>query len=361
MRTSVALCGFIGLALNCRSPVKESTPENVGRKVNCQIGISKSTRDSIEIRGTVAPPVDRDVQLSSQVAGRITQVDVKEGDPVTLGQVVARVEAAPLADLVAQSQAMIERSAAETQNSETVLSRARQTFERGIAARQEVDDAIARLATSKASQVEAKTSAALAQRQLSRAQIRSPIKGVVIKIWRRLGELVDGTSSTPIVEIADVDSLELLADVPAQDLLGLQKDAAAQTQFSALASQTFLGRVKQISPAVDKTSGLGWVRVTIQIGDETKVPVGLFGKSRVEKGPTRDALFVPSAALRNAIGDAAEVVVCSPDGRALVKPVIVGAAQADVIEIVKGLSADEHVVTDFPLGLSDHDLLEVTR
>jgi RND family efflux transporter MFP subunit len=361
MRSFFALWGFIGLALNCRSPVKDSAPENVGRKVNCQAGISKSTRDSIEIRGTVAPPVDRDVQLSSQVAGRITQVDVKEGDPVTLGQVVARVEAAPLADLVAQSQAMIDRSAAETQNSETVLARARQTFERGIAARQEVDDAIARLATSKASQVEAKTSAALAQRQLSRAQIRSPIKGVVIKVWRRLGELVDGTSSTPILEIADVDKLELLADVPSQDLLGLQKDAVAQTQFFALASRTFSGRVEQISPAVDKISGLGWVRVTIPIDDATRLPVGLFGKSRVETGPARDALFAPSTALRNAIGAVAEVVVCGQDGRAQIKPVVIGSAQGDVTEIVHGLSADERVVTDFPLGLTENELLEVTR
>jgi len=321
---------------------------------------ARTTTDRIEVRGTVQPLANRDVQVAPQASGRLLAVKVREGDAVTLGQEVARIDDGPLIDSVRQAEAGVARARADRENAETTLVRVQRVYERGIAPKQEADDAVARSAAARAAEAEAEATARQARRQLDRAVVKAPLAGVVLKVWKRPGELVDGTTATAVLEIADVSSLELVADVPAQDLVRLRRDAVATVDFPPIPPLHATGTVSLVSPTVDRVTGVGAVRIALA-PSSTSPPVGVYGIGRIDTGGTRAALFVPGVAVRASIGRDGEIVACGTDGRAHVKKVRLGSTEGASVELVEGLGANDRVAIEPVLGLAEGDPLEEVR
>ncbi len=313
------------------------------------------------------------------MAGRIVQLLVREGDRVAAGQPLARIDDAPLVDQAKEASAVLARVGAERRNAEATRARVQRVFEHGIAARQEVDDAVTRADTARAAEAEADSAAKRARRQVERATVRSPLEGVVVRVLRRPGELVDGTPATPILEVANPEKLELVADVPAANLVRVARGAEATVRVPALPTAAWTGMVSAVSPAVDRATGLGTVRVSIVrpgpptgaakspkpaadpsgAAEPPRPPIGVLGVARIVTGRPRPALAVPARALRAGVGDEAEIVLCGGDGLAHVRRVRRGSAAGDFVEI-SGLAAGDQVALD-PLGLGDGAPIEIQR
>ena len=236
--------------------------------VKCAPVQSATVTDSIEVRGTVAPLPDRDAQVAPQVGGRILRVEVREGDTVAAGQIVARIDDAPLVDAAHQADAALARARAELQNAQTTLARVRRVFEHGIAARQEVDDAAAKEASARAAEIEAEAAARQAHRQIERATVHSPLTGVVLKVLRKPGELVDGTPATPVVEIADTSELEArgescLPRISCVSAVGRRPPSSSPP----CPNDEFKASVARVAPSVDRATGIGTVRIAIARSD----------------------------------------------------------------------------------------------
>ncbi|HEY2730038.1 MAG TPA: efflux RND transporter periplasmic adaptor subunit [Polyangia bacterium] len=339
---------------------KEVAEEATKRKVRCAPAEAATLTDTLELHGTVSPLPDKDAQVAAQVGGRLLQILVREGDVVALGVPVARIDAAPLADEARAAAAGVARTRAEARNAEATAARVRRVFEHGIAARQEVDDATAREATTAAALSEAEAAAHRAERQVERATVRSPLAGVVIRIFRRAGELVDGTPATPIVEVADPSRLELRADATAGDLVRVTKGQAAEVVIAALPGASWTGAVSAVSPAVDRATGLGVARVTLDLGAGPRPPIGVLGTARVGAGSARRTVVVPKEAVRSGAGAEVEVVLCGADGLAHVRRLARGGAAGAKVE-APGLAAGQEVVVEPVIGVADGEALEVTR
>ena len=298
---SAVFVAALGMALaGCRH--KELAPEATKRSVRCAVARATTITDVIELRGTVSPLPDRDAQIAPQVAGRVLQVQVREGDAVTVGQPVARIDSAALVDEARAAEAAVARTRAELKNAEATSARVQRVFEHGIAARQEVDDATARAASATAAQNEAESASRRAQRQVERAIVRSPLKGVVVRIFRRPGELVDGTPATPIVEVADASRLELDADATASDLVRLRKGQKADLTVGCPAigglDRHCLGRLTGRRPG-------DWPRRRpdrADLADRPRPPIGVLGTARVSTGESRQTVVVPKEAARTGPG-----------------------------------------------------------
>ena len=229
------------VCLACQKSEPQAEPTK--RRVRCAAVTSMTVADTIQLTGTIAALPDRDAQVAAQVPGRIVKVLVREGDVVKAGQLLARVDDGPLGDDARAAQASLARTDAEVKNAEATATRVQRVFERGIAARQEVDDAVARAEAARATRSEADATARRATRQLGRAAVTSPLAGTVVKVFRRPGELVDGTPGTPIVEIADPSRLELVADTTASDLVRARVGQPAVITVGALPATSWTGAV----------------------------------------------------------------------------------------------------------------------
>ena len=306
--------------------------------------------EDIAVRGTITAVPNEDVKVSALVPGRVNAVTVAEGDSVRQGQVLAELERQPLEDQQRQATAAVEQARAQVENARLNLQRNQQLFDRGIAAGKEVEDSRAQMATAQSALEQANAALSTANRNVERATVRAPIAGQVVKRTVSVGEQVDGTAGQPIVEIANLDRVELAANVPAQYLGRVKVGQAASLSTDAFPDRMFAGSVLAIAPAVDATSNAGLVRVRIA-NAERLLKVGMFAEARIVLSQRQNALVVPPAAVVRT-GDGAAVYVVSGD-TAQRTAVTTGIEKPDAVEILTGLREGQTVLTSSVYGLGD--------
>ena len=325
--------------------------------VRCVPTSREAIDESIQLRGHLEPPPGGDLPLASQVAGRIVDVLVHEGQTVTAGQVVADVDDLATRDAVRQAEAALAQASATALNSKATLERTHALVGRGIAARQELDDATAKSENDQQSVAASRAALDLARRTLGRVQVRSAFGGVVTKLWRGAGAIVDGTAATPIAQVAAAAGAEFVADATEADLRRVRVGSKA---LVLLASDTpeFEGTVRAVSSSLDAPTGLGTVRIAL-----TTAPtllMGAHGRVTIATAHRDAVLSVPSEALRGSLSDGAEVVVCA-DNLAKIRTIVVGYRDQHRLEVLSGLVEGEAVAVDHVLGLDDGTKLSVLR
>src|SRR5262249_32011617 len=160
--------------------------------------------------------------VSPLVAGRVAEIQVVEGDPVSKGALLARLDASTLRDQYRQAKATLDNASANRD-------REKRLFEHGIAARKEWEDAEKDFTVAQA----ALDTAAV---QVARTEIRSPISGVVVKRFVNVGEQVDGTAAQPVVQVANYDPVELMANLQAGFLASVKEGQEADVKTDAFGS-----------------------------------------------------------------------------------------------------------------------------
>jgi RND family efflux transporter MFP subunit len=320
--------------------------------VHCVKPTREAIEETVSLRGRIEPPSGGDLAVAPQVAGRVVSLSVREGDTVAAGDVVASIDDAPTRDVARQSGATLAQARAADVNAAATLERTRQLVARGIAARQELEDAIAKAEAARQAVAAAAAGDDSARRTLGRVQVRTGVAGRVTKVFRGAGALVDGTPATPLLQLAASSGAELVADVPQRDLFRLAEGQHAHGALAGADSMLLEGTVRTRPRALDAATGLGSVRITLTSDAARDLPVGAFGHVRVDTGRRENALVVPQAALRGAISDGAELVVCAGD-KAAIKIVTVGYRDDKRVEIVSGIGPDDEVAIDHLLALED--------
>ncbi len=333
--------------------------------VACEPARLAAASDDVVLRGTVGVPPDRDAVVAPAASGRLLEVKVREGDRVKAGDVLATVDDPTLGPAVRESEAATAAARANLVNADAALARVKRLFDQGIAPRRDVEDAEAKRASAAAEVAAAGARGDLAHHQQSRARVTAPIAGVVVHVLRRAGELVDGTPATPVVEIADPATLEIRADVPANQLVRIREGTAVEIDLDALPGTPLHGAIVFVSPAVDPATSLGTVRAKLEPpapGADVQLKLGLAGRIVITVARREGVVQVPAVAVRRSTEGGEEIVVCAKkgdDAKAEVRAIKVGARNGDVVEITDGVKVGELVVTQHMVGLEDGATLEL--
>ncbi len=350
-----AACGLLLLVLvpGCG---KQAAEEGSGAEVPTIVAdVGKVARQDLVdvrvVRGTVAALPNEDVRISALVPGRVMMLRVAEGDAVTAGQVVAEIDPRPLEDQKRQAAAAVTQAKATLENARLNLERNDRLFKRGIAAGKEVEDARTAQAAAEAGLESANAALDTADRQIARTKVASPIAGIVVKRLVSVGEQVDGTAAQPLLEVANLDVVELAANVPSEQLGAVRPGQAAEVVSDAYKDQVFPGTVVAIAPAVDPATNTALARIRVA-NSARLLKVGMYAQARVAVGERKGALIVPpSAVARNEDGEAAVYVVAGD--LALRVPVKVGLETNDAVEILSGVSAGQSVLVSGVHGLGE--------
>jgi len=346
-RNLIAVAVMLGCG--CKHAAEEEAAEKpAAAAVTCAPVEAAEIEDIVDVSGVVAPPPKLDAMVSSPIAGRVAQVAVDEGDHVAAGALLALIEDPALPAGSLEAKANVAAAQATKIAADQDVTRQERLVASGIGARKDLDDAKAKAAAAAAELDAARARSGLATSQLSRREIRSPRAGVVLHLYRKVGETVDGTGATPIAEVADISTLELHAQVAPQMLSRIAENMPARVRVLGLDAPV-AGTVTRVAPAVNATTLLGLVRVTL--ASSTGIKVGTSGSAQisVEKRP---GIRVPASALRRSMVGEDEVVVCK-GGVVHVQEVKVGARDERGVAILEGLAAGDRIVTDHALGLED--------
>ncbi len=356
-RFRFACAGLALLALAAACGGKEDTEEEVKPAevptISAEVG--KVTRQDVTsilvVRGTITAVPNEDVKVSALVPGRVVAVHVAEGDSVRAGQVVAAIDRRILEDQRRQAAAAVNQAKAALENARLNLERTERLFQRGIAAGKEVEDARAQMAAAQASVDQSSAALDTATRQLDRTEVTSPIAGQVVKRLVAVGEQVDGTAAQPIVEVANLQRVELAANVPAESLGRMRIGDRVAITSDAYPGRTFDGEVVAIAPAVDPATNAGLARVRITNPDRL-LKVGMFAQARVPVEQHRGALTVPPSAISQDEQQAPVVYVVKGD-LAQRTPVKLGLQTPEAVEILSGVSEGQSVLVSSVHGLGE--------
>jgi len=262
------------------------------------------------------------VAKSSEI---ITEILVEEGDLVTKGQVLARLNTEKLRLELAQAEANLKRLQAE-------LERNKRIYEKKMVS----SDVYERLKFDYEAQ---QAAFELAKLQLQYGTITAPIAGVISERMIKVGNMVK--LNEPMFRISDFDPLLAVIHVPETELSKIKSNQPAQIKVDANQQQVFNGRVLRISPIVDSTSGT--FKVTVEVTDpNATLRAGMFGRVNVVYANHKDTLLVDKSALL--AEEDSPTVFKIVDGKAKKQTIKTGFQNGPLVEVLSGLSIGDQVV-----------------
>ncbi len=208
----------------------------------------------------------RTVDISSDVSGRIVELNVDEGDDVEEGQILLRIDQTQFQAAVAQSRAALSQREAQAAQQNASLIQATREYDRmqglwtrdsTLVSRQQVDDAATQVEVSQALFTAAEhgvdqASATLteAEDRLSKTTIRAPISGKVTRLNIELGETaIVGTMNNPgslLLTVSDLSVIEAVMQVDETDVPDISVGDSAALELDAFPDTEFAGTVTEI-------------------------------------------------------------------------------------------------------------------
>ncbi|MBI4578447.1 MAG: efflux RND transporter periplasmic adaptor subunit [Planctomycetes bacterium] len=188
----------------------------------------------------------------------------------------------------------------------------------------------------------------IARRNLARAEIPSPIDGVVLnRLQTRRQYLAAGT---PLLTLGRLDDIEVIAEVLTERVTQVSPGDPVEVFGEAFGARIIAGRVLRVYPAgFKKISSLGVeqqrVNVAVKLDERPeRLGVGYRVYVRIRYAEAPDALVLPRTALFRG-GDGGWQVMIVRDGRTELRSVELGLLNDERAQVVKGLTADDDVVT----------------
>lgn len=287
--------------------------------------------EAVYATGSVEPV--QMARVGPATRGRLTALLVDEGQRVTEGQPMARLDDR-------QTRALAEEAEARARFAQDDLARTRALVTRDIAARATLDraerDAEAARATAEA-----------ARQRLDDHVVRAPAGGVVLRRDGEVGEVVD--TPTTLFWIGEIRPLRVNAEVDEEDIARVMIGQPALLRADAFPGQVLRGEVAQITPRGDTTRKA--YRVRLALPEDTPLMVGMTVEANIVLREETDALLVPPAAValdadsppgRTRRGH----VWLVREGRLERRPVLLGVQGARAVEVLEGLTAGEAVVAE---------------
>jgi len=312
----------------------------------------------------------RKAVVSAKIQGRLADLRVEEGDRVREGELIARLESSDYQAQVQRAQALLQRAEADLAENERLLRQANDLARQQIASRDQVDVADSRVRVAQAAVAQARAEIGYAQAQMQNTRILAPFTGTVVKKMAEVGESVApippgvnlSTSSGAIVALADLDTLEVEADVSESNVGKLGPEQPAEVTVEAFPDRRYRAVLRQIIPTADRTKATVQVKVTILDKDPNLKPEMSAKVTFLEPaqpaaattGPATPVVTVPREAMATRDGKTV-VFVVSGDNTVSARPVTTGGETQGQLIVRSGLSGGEAIVLNPPQALHAGD------
>ena len=342
-RFAAAACVTLTLLLAACAR-KDAAESDAGEKPPTPVIAASTTKASVEpfthtlsaIGSVVARP-GRYAALSAPSATRVARVYVTEGQRVSAGTPLVQFEQMEFNAAASGAQAALSAS-------QLAYDRAERLSREGIVPRKDVEQAAAALAA-------ARSAAVTARRAQQLSMLRSPVSGVVTRMSAALGASVDAGQT--LVEVADPSAFDVVLSLAPTEAAEVHPGARVTLTAGERSGGEAIGAgtVATVGAAVDSGSRSVPIRVTVTTPRRAlRLGESVFGDIAVATRP--NAVVVPAESLVPDEGGY-KVFVVDARGTALAREVEIGGRTATKVEITKGLSGGETVVTKGAFGVED--------
>ncbi|NUQ66646.1 MAG: efflux RND transporter periplasmic adaptor subunit [Pirellulales bacterium] len=236
------------------------------------LGLTHSNPAVAQIEGFTEPHAT--IDLAATENGVVASILVKEGETVSKGQLLATLDTDVLETTLEVARAQmhstgkIDAAQADWRSWQSKLDKLRELRTKGHASQTELERAEADCAIAKARLEMAREDQAISaldykriEAQLERRRIRSPIDGIVLKVFKDAGEAILPTSPN-VLTLVELDPLRARFSVPTPQAASLRPGSSVLVRFPETGRQA-IGAVEFVSPVTDAKSGTVPVAVVL--------------------------------------------------------------------------------------------------
>jgi membrane fusion protein (multidrug efflux system) len=251
----------------------------------------------LEVDYTAGIKAIRNVEIRARVEGYLDQILVDEGQRVSKGQILFKINDEEYKAALNKARAQIKVAEAEAASAQIELDRVRLLVEKNVVTRTELDLAQAKLEIARARIEEARSEEARALLKLSNTEIRSPFDGVVNLIPFKIGSLIrEGDLLTTLSDVSRVYAYYNVSEVEyLEGLAGDKDDSLRRSRVELVLADGSVfpvpGRIETIAGEFDKETGSIALRAVFDNKDYV-LKHGSTGKIRLHRY-IRNALLVP--------------------------------------------------------------------
>ncbi|HEY7924966.1 MAG: efflux RND transporter periplasmic adaptor subunit [Vicinamibacterales bacterium] len=329
----------------------ETTTVAVSRNVEASAGTPILTASGYVV-------ARRKAVVSAKIQGRLSALRVEEGSVVREGETLARLESIDYEAAVARSRAAVQRAEAELAENRRQLRLADDMAKQKVISDDQREAAGSRVRIAEAALAQAAADLSFAEAQLQNTVIRAPFGGVVVKKMAEVGESVApippgvniSTSSGAIVALADLETLEVEADVAEANVAKVASGQPAEVTVEAIPDRRYKAVLRQVIPTADRTKATVMVKVTILDKDKDLKPemsakVTFLEPEKKEKpdaAAAQPVVLVPRSAV--ATRDGKPTVFLVREGKAQARAVVLGTERQGQVIVQDGLAGGETIV-----------------
>jgi len=298
------------------APTKKTLRVRAHRVVPTQL------TERLATTGTVR--ANEEVEIVSEISGKISDIHFKEGSQVAAGQLLLKIDDS---ELLADRQRAVYR----VELAERAEARQQQLLDDGVISSETYDVALGELNVLRAE-------LQLIEAQLLKTEIRAPFGGVIGLRWVSPGSYL--SSQTRIASLNDLDPVKLDFSVPERYSALMRVGDEMSFRVEGF-DRTFPGTIYAVEPSVDATTRSLRVRARCPNSDGALIP-GVFANVDLVLRSISDALTVPSIAVIPELGG--KKVFVFEDGAAQPRTVESGIRSESVVQITSGLAEGDIVI-----------------
>jgi HlyD family secretion protein len=286
--------------------------------------------EKVQATGAVQPLLQ--VNVGSQVNGRVTDVLVDFNSVVKKGAVLAIIDPTLYGAQVSQTQAQLLAQRAQLESSKASLAVSKTTFERlqrlvaqNLASQQDLDTARGQYDVAVANAASQQAQIAAIQAQLTQSvsnvnftKLYSPVDGVVVSRAIDPGATVVASFQSPTLFVIaqDLRQMRVMADVDEADVGKLREGMDAEAVVDAFPGETFNGRVSQVRFSPNTVQGVVTYSAVVEVANpEEKLRPGMTATVTIKTREVKGIPRLPNAALRYK-----PTPPTGPDGKPLPQP-----------------------------------------
>jgi membrane fusion protein (multidrug efflux system) len=290
--------------------------------------------------------------ITPKVQGYLLTRNYAEGFFVHKGQLLYEIDPRPFVASLDQAKAQVAVAVAQQTEAENNVTRDRPLAEQHAIPQKQLDTDISTLAATTAQVNAAKANMVQAELNLSWTKVLSPIDGLAGVSNSNVGDLVGTT--TKMTTVSQVNPIRAYFNISESDYLGRAQEIARSVrgdivkplpiEFIQTNGITFPAKGKIVLVNREIASQTGTIQIAAEFPNKDGIlRPGGFGNVRIETGTTEHALLVPQAAVIE-VQSMYQVVVVSPENKAMFRPVKVGERVGTNWIITEGLKPGEKII-----------------
>ncbi|MFH1207967.1 MAG: efflux RND transporter periplasmic adaptor subunit [Candidatus Omnitrophota bacterium] len=322
------------------------------RPVQTSVALQKDVPSYIEAFGNLAALVN--VDIKSQVTGKVLQAHFKQGQRVAAGDLLFTIDPSEYKAAVDKAQAVVQADNVDMKMKKDTLERNRGLASKELVSQQDFEKYETDVEAAEAKTTLDKAELVLAEINLDYCSIKSPVNGVTGKVLVDPGNIVLANNGPTLANVKAIDTLYVDFTVTDRQLQAIRSAMAAGVLKAEVRvpddGKSYAGELKLIENAIDNTTGTISLRAIVP-NEDNALWAGQFVYVKLILGIQKGAVLIPYAAAQ--LGQKGTFAfVVTPEGKADLRILRTGSRQGDDIVVENGVKAGEKVVTSGQMGLS---------